>query len=432
MLDPAVWPVCSNCCSTREDATTSIASPTISLLRSTTSCRSSMPHSCWPSSRSRKVTRPLRRTVPNSPTLRFSGKKSSSATPRSETFCCCDRFAARSKPKATTPSPRSSSSTCSTSSSAMKSRAVRLKQRLTGGVMPSCSTSTPPAAAVSCRSRWKRPPLPEAMSNAAAPVCTLAGYRSHLALLHRHERRPLRAGGLHGRRAHGNILDGVGPIRIATLAKCALSASLRAVFRDAHRHRVLPQLDFRGCVRLYRGTQYARRSMDDRGARHPAVDPGSQLSAAGVAGDDCIGAASSARHRIGRHSADIHRAGVESRLQFLFFGEGHSARDDRSFAHLPLLGMAALLAAGNPICRHRPGLEFHRLGRERLVCADGLRDVPPERHELPATRTGQLHPDCDLLRRRSRPVQWHRSHRSDRGCNGSADLATADCVERKV
>ena len=45
----AAWPACSNCCSTRAAATTSIAWPTTWPLRSTTCCRLWMPRSCWAS-----------------------------------------------------------------------------------------------------------------------------------------------------------------------------------------------------------------------------------------------------------------------------------------------------------------------------------------------------------------------------------------------
>ena len=64
-------------------------------------------------------------------------------------------------------------------------------------------------------------------------------------------------------------------------------------------------------------------------------------------------------------------------MAFSFYSSLKSipARDDRSLAHLPLLGLAALLAARNALCRHRPDLEFHRLGCRRMVLPHRLRDV---------------------------------------------------------
>ena len=88
---------------------------------------------------------------------------------------------------------------------------------------------------------------------------------------------------------------------------------------------------------------------------------------------------------------------MESCVQLLFIAERHTAGDDRGFAHLSLLGMAALLATGNALCCHRPGVELYRLGRRWLVCADGLRDVHHEGTQLPAAGTRQLYPDSHIF-----------------------------------
>ena len=71
----------------------------------------------------------------------------------------------------------------------------------------------------------------------------------------------------------------------------------------------------------YRRLPSACRSLDDRGARHPAIDPGAQLSARRDAGDGLAGAHAPAWHRDGRHPADLHRPGVEPGLQLLFLAQ---------------------------------------------------------------------------------------------------------------
>jgi ABC-type nitrate/sulfonate/bicarbonate transport system permease component len=89
----------------------------------------------------------------NMPSRRFCGRKSSSARPPSTTCCCCARSPARSRTNPTTPCRKNSSWTCSTSSSAKKRPGVSWKPPSTGAAMPSSSTSTPPAALHSSRSR---------------------------------------------------------------------------------------------------------------------------------------------------------------------------------------------------------------------------------------------------------------------------------------
>ena len=76
--------------------------------------------------------------------------------------------------------------------------------------------------------------------------------------------------------------------------------------------------------------------------------------------------------------------GVESGLQFLLLAQDHSARDAGGFAHLSLLRLAALLAAGDAVFRHRPGVELDRLGGRRLVCAHLLRNLHHGRPQLSA------------------------------------------------
>ena len=71
---------------------------------------------------------------------------------------------------------------------------------------------------------------------------------------------------------------GSGRSSLSHFAECAFAARLRPVLRDAHRHCVRAQLDLCRRLRLYRGSQYARRGMDDCGTRHFAIDSGAQLS----------------------------------------------------------------------------------------------------------------------------------------------------------
>ncbi len=67
------------------------------------------------------------------PIRKFCGRRNCSAMRRSKMFCCFARFAAPSKPRATTPFRRTSSSTCSTSSSATKKRCGRWRPPITWG-----------------------------------------------------------------------------------------------------------------------------------------------------------------------------------------------------------------------------------------------------------------------------------------------------------
>ena len=135
---------------------------------------------------------------------------------------------------------------------------------------------------------------------------------------------------------------------------------------------------------------------------------------------------------MGGHPAHLYRAGVESRIQLLFVAQNHSARDAGGLAHLSLFRLAAVLAAGDAILHHRPGVELDRLRGGRLVRAHLLRDLHHGRSQLPAARPGQLHPDRNLRRRCPRTACRHRDRDRDRRCHRSACLASADRLERQV
>ncbi len=53
---------------------------------------------------------------------------------------------------------------------------------------------------------------------------------------------------------------------------------------------------------------------------------------------------------------------------------------------LSLFGLAALLATGNAVCRHRPGMELDRIRGRRMVRPDAMRDVHHGRPQLPVAR----------------------------------------------
>ena len=152
----AASPACWNCCSTRAGATTSTAWLKIWPSRSTTCSRLWTPRSCSDFSTSKKAMRPSPRAARSLPTLKFCARRNSSATPQWRTCSCCARFSGRSRSRATTQCPRSSSSTCSTNSSAKRKACGRWRPRSPGAAMRSCSTLTPAGAVSSCPMRLKK------------------------------------------------------------------------------------------------------------------------------------------------------------------------------------------------------------------------------------------------------------------------------------
>ncbi len=172
--------------------------------------------------------------------------------------------------------------------------------------------------------------------------------------------------------------------------------------------------------------------MDGCGARHSAIDSGAELSAAGGAGHGGADSQAPNGHRNGGDPADLHGAGLESRLQLLFVAQEHSEGDGGGYANLSLLGLAAVLATGDAERGNRAGVEFDRFGCWRVVRSHFLRDVYDGRAELPAAGAGELYPDGYLCRRCAGAFERHCGGDPDRSCRRSACLAAADCVERQI
>jgi hypothetical protein len=123
---------------------------------------------------------------------------------------------------------------------------------------------------------------------------------------------------------------------------------------------------------------------------------------------------------------------MEPGLQFLFLAQIHPQRDAGGLAHLSLLRLAALLAAGNALRRHRPGLELDRLRRRRLVRPDRLRDVHHGRSQLPASRAWAATADRHQLRRRAALLVAESRSSSSSSSPPTSCLAAADCLERQI
>ncbi len=246
------------------------------------------------------------------------------------TSCCCARFAAPWNPRATTPFPKTSSSTCSTSSSAKRSASARWKPPSPGAATPSCSTMTPDAAASCCpmRRTKKLPPARTASEDPASPGAN-AGHRPHLAVPHRSGRRRLR------RWPSSSPSSARAPTGWASPSPWSpISNSISA----------LPLYAFYSIVRM--GIAYLLSlifaiSYGYIAAYNPRVEPWmvavldilqsipvlSFLPPRG-AGHGGSGSRPPDGHRDGRHPAHLHRPGVEPGLQLLLLAEDHPAGDD--------------------------------------------------------------------------------------------------------
>ena len=246
------------------------------------------------------------------------------AVPRrrcSRTFCSCGRFAVPSKPKATAPFPRNSSTTCSTSNSAKKKPAADGDGHQRGAATPSCSTSMPRAVASSCPIAGGRS-LPAARRrrvNTQHPF-PIARHGPQLALRSRSGGRDLRPRDLLCHRSYGCLLDG-SPVPVVPIS---------------HSSRALPLYAFYSIVRIgiaymlslffaiaygYLAAYKPGSGGDDCGARHPAIHSGAQFSASGGAGHGRPRSRSSAGNRNGSHPADLYRPGLEPGIQLLFLAQ---------------------------------------------------------------------------------------------------------------
>ena len=220
-------------------------------------------------------------------------RRSCSATPRSRTSCCCARSTARSTPRATTPSPKSSSATCSTSNSARTRPSARSRPRSTGAATRRCSTTTPR------RRRFMQPDVAGGRRHArrGRGRVTVRGSRYALAQspgrmrAHLAGRARLCVSAARPRDAStrsccsARYWFGHRRARSRDLAQSARAAALRLLLASCASASPTFSASSSPRLRLRRRIQPARRSADDRRARHPAVDSGAQLSARRDAGD---------------------------------------------------------------------------------------------------------------------------------------------------
>ena len=193
-------------------------------------------------------------TAPSLPIPKSCARKNYSAPPLCRTSCCFARFAARSKPRAITPFPKTSFWICSTSSSARMSAFARWKPPSPGAATPSYSTTTRVAGALSCPTRTMRS-LPPAREPSEAPAhpFAVAGNGTHLAVRHRSRRGRLWPGDFLHHREHRLILVGQACPRGPHLSLHRRAAGVCLLLHRAHRYRLPDQPDVCHQLRLYRG-----------------------------------------------------------------------------------------------------------------------------------------------------------------------------------
>ncbi len=173
-------------------------------------------------------------------------------------------------------------------------------------------------------------------------------------------------------------------------------------------------------------------SFFDRCAGHSSIHPRAELSAGGDARHGLADSGAAARHRNGRHPADLYRAGLEYRLQLLLIAQEHAARIARSLKDLSLFSLAAILATRIALRGDRAGLEFHGLCRRRLVLPDGLRNVCAGQPRFPLARARLLPADRRQHRRCPRHALGLGDHDPHHRGYGSIDLASGDRLVRQI